>query len=395
MNICLFSDSTIKPHRGGVADYTYWAARALAERGHHVLCITTSAEACAPDAAGTLERLDASSDDLEGQVEQLLQSHGIELVWMQTLQARHVALCRRACDAVGAKLVCHLHVNPAASMAGYTDCLAGDWYECRHGRRVGAFIYALMRYPVCYWRRFFLVRRGFRAVYHCADALIILSARFKKAFCRIAGITYAPKLHALSNPLLLAPPAPLSEKRKEILYVGRLPWQHKRVDRLLKAWKYLEPDFPDWQLTIVGEGIAQDRYRELSRELSLQHVVFEGKQNPQDYYARARIFCMTSTNEGFGLVLIEAQAAGCVPVAFDSYASVHDIIEDGVNGCLVKPFDIKAYAEALRGLMSDDAKLNTIAKAARTSVARFDSEQIIAQAEALFEKMVAAERNSV
>ncbi len=385
MNICLFSASSIKQHRGGVADYTYWAARALTERGHHVLCITTSAEACAPDAAGTLEMLDASSDDLEGQVEQLLQLHGIELVWMQTLHARHVNLCRSACDAVGAKLVCHLHVNPAASMAGYTDCLAGDWYECRHGRRVGAFLYALMRYPFCYWRRSLIERRRLRFIYQCADAFVLLSESFKEEFCRVAGMTVAPKLHALSNPLLLAPPAVLPEKRKEVLYVGRLPWQHKRVDRLLKAWSRVEADFPDWQLTIVGEGAAQDLYKELGRELKLKRVSFEGKQDPRPYYARARIFCMTSSFEGFGLVLIEAQAAGCVPVVFESYASVHDIIDDGINGCLVKPFDIAAYAETLGNLMRDEATLNTMAEAARKSVARFDSERIITRVESLLE----------
>lgn len=391
MNICLFSGSTIKPHRGGIADYTFWAARALAARGHHVLCITTSTEACAPDVAGTLEVLEAHDPDLQERIAALLRLHRIELVWQQTLFPGQLALCRAVCDEVGAKLVCHLHVNPMNAPVGYTDCLAQDWYEFCHGRRLASFLLSLIRYIPGYIKRLGGERRRFRCLYDKADALILLSESLKSEFCRMAGLRSAEKLHALPNPLMLKPEpsASLPEKHKEVLYVGRLPWQHKRVDRLLKAWKMLESDFPDWHLTIVGEGAAQNCYQELCRELSLQHVVFEGKQNPQSYYDRARIFCMTSSVEGFGLVLIEAQAAGCVPVAFDSYAAVHDIIDDGVNGCLVKPFDIKAYAETLRGLMSNGDKLPAMAQAAQRSVARFSPELTLVRVEELFEQLVA------
>lgn len=389
MNICLFSASTIKPHRGGVADYTYWAARALTERGHHVLCITTSAEACAPDVAGTLEVLPATAPDLLERVTALLRQHSVSVLWMQTLQPANVALCRSACDAVGAKLACHLHLNLTSVMEGYTDCLAGDWYECCRGRHLGGFLYALLRYPWCYWRRVRSERRRFRFIYEQADALILLSDRFKKDFYRVTGLKEAPKLRAVSNPLLIVPDYPLPEKQNEVLYVGRLPWQHKRVDRLLRAWHLVEKEFPGWKLTIVGEGAAQKRYEELANELGLSRVSFEGKQDPTLYYAHARIFCMTSTFEGFGLVLTEAQAAGCVPVVFESYASVRDIIDDGANGCLVKPFDIKAYAETLSRLMSDDAKLNTMAQAAQRSVARFSPELTLVRVEELFEQLVA------
>lgn len=285
--------------------------------------------------------------------------------------------------------MCHLHVCPTSVMRGYTDCLAADWFDCCRGRRVGAFLYALLRYPICYLKRCCTERKHLRSIYHQSDAVVILSERFRSEFCRVAGLKTAPKLHALPNPLLTTPPAALPEKRKEVLYVGRLPWQHKRVDRLLKAWHLLEKDFSDWQLTIVGEGPDMSRYEELSAELNLQHVTFEGRHAPGEYYARASVFCLTSTCEGFGLVLIEAQAAGCVPVAFDSYASVHDIIEDGVNGCLVKPFDIQAYADTLRDLMTDDSKRAQMARVARDSVKRFSTDCMTAAIEKLFAEITA------
>lgn len=387
MNICIFSDVTIGPHRGGMPDYTYWAARSLTERGHRVLCITTCAVPCAPDVAGTLAVLQAGAADLPAQVTALLQKHGVQLLWMHTLQPHDVAMCRSACDAVGAKLVCHLHVNPTYQLAGYTDCLAENWYDFCRGRRRMVFLYALLRYVPCYVKRIVSERRRYLSLYRQADAIILLSERFRREFCRMTGLSRAPKLRAVSNPLLVIPEGGPQEKLREVLHVGRLPWQQKRVDRLLKAWSLLEAQFPDWCLTIVGDGGGRERYEEIARLLGLQRVRFEGKQNPARYYERARIFCLTSSFEGFGLVLTEAQAAGCVPVVFESYAAVHDIVEDGVNGCLVKPYDIAAYADALKGLMSDEPRRAAMGEAARKSVARFSSEVIIGQVEALFEEL--------
>ena len=56
---------------------------------------------------------------------------------------------------------------------------------------------------------------------------------------------------------------------------------------------------------------------------------------------------MTSNHEGWGLVLTEAMQFGCIPVAFDSFESIHEIIRDGENGLLVKPFHVYMYANKI------------------------------------------------
>lgn len=71
-------------------------------------------------------------------------------------------------------------------------------------------------------------------------------------------------------------------------------------------------------------------------------------------YKRAQIICVSSTYEGFSLVLTEALQYGVIPVAFDSFESVHDIIDTGKNGFLVKPFQINYYANILKSLMFND-----------------------------------------
>ena len=53
------------------------------------------------------------------------------------------------------------------------------------------------------------------------------------------------------------------------------------------------------------------------------------------------------------MCLVEAQQYGCIPVAFDSYAAVHEIMQEGESGILVPPYDLKRYAEALLAAFDD------------------------------------------
>lgn len=393
MNIAILSYGPFKPGIAGVESYTCWAAQQLQAAGHHVLCMTRSPLACEEDLSVEVVHLNDADNSWQERMNLLLQEREVDVLWLHTLSLGMVDACRRSCNATGAKFIFHLHLNPLALTAGYRDCLAGAWFDCCRGRHMLSFLRDFVRYPLGYGKRMLQGRRLYRFIYGQADAVVLLSSRYRKEFCRVAGLRSACKLRALSNPLLIAPPDVLPPKRKEILYVGRLPWQHKRVDRILQAWHLLEAEFPDWQLTIVGDvndGDGATRYEELCRDLHLQRVSFAGLQVPDAYYARSSIFCMSSSYEGFPLVLAEAQASGCVPVVFSSFSAAHDIIEDGVNGCLVKPFDIRAYADTLRRLMSDEKKLAAMSAAARESVKRFSSERIFAECEKLLQEISAS-----
>lgn len=162
------------------------------------------------------------------------------------------------------------------------------------------------------------------------------------------------------------------EKKKEILYVGRINTSQKRVDLLLEIWSLLYDRFPDWSLKVVGGGEELESIKVLSSELGLQNIFFYGFQNAKPYYETASIICLTSSFEGFGITLIEAMQYGAIPVAFNSYLSVTDIIEDKVNGCLITPFNINEYANVLSKLMSSQEELERYSIGAEQSVKRFD-----------------------
>ena len=139
------------------------------------------------------------------------------------------------------------------------------------------------------------------------------------------------------------------EKENIILFCGRFEGWSKRVDRLLRIWDKIQDRLPDWRLVLVGDGPAGKEWRELSQTLGLKRISFEGEQNDvKKYYDKASVVCLTSETEGWPLALTEAQANGCIPVAFGCTSGIRDIIgADGKCGFVVPPFDEDAYAEIL------------------------------------------------
>ena len=161
-------------------------------------------------------------------------------------------------------------------------------------------------------------------------------------------------------------------KEMDILFVGRINTVQKRVDLLLKIWELIHEKFPDWKLKIVGGGEELESIKELSVKLKLRNVFFYGYTEAKPYYESASIICLTSSYEGFGLALVEAMQHGVVPIAFNSYLSVTDIIDDKINGYLVRPFDINEYGNTLAKLMNDEKRLKILAAEATVKARKFD-----------------------
>ena len=174
-----------------------------------------------------------------------------------------------------------------------------------------------------------------RYVYNHSDVYEVLSPSFIELFKKFTGIKKPTKLVAQTNPITIdgsvqsEKTANVDKKEKEIIYVGRLDFVQKRVYRVIDTWNYLEERFPDWRLTIVGDGEDRENLENHVKCLGLNRVSFEGFQNPLEYYRRASMLLLTSDFEGFGLVIVEGMAFGVVPFVYGSYPAVYDIIDDG------------------------------------------------------------------
>ncbi|WP_455629949.1 glycosyltransferase, partial [Parabacteroides sp.] len=211
-----------------------------------------------------------------------------------------------------------------------------------------------------------------RKIYDTADHVVVLSEADKKVF----PVENKNRIHVITNPVTLPFVEGIPSKEKRVLYVGRMVYNPKRIDYLLRAWQIVEKKHPDWCLDLLGDGSCLNYYKNLSRSLRLKQVTFHGNQSPQAYYERASIFCMTSSYEGFGLVLTEAMQAGAIPVAFRSFEAVEDIIEHGADGMLVSPFDIKEYAKTIQRLIEDDELRTKMSSLAQIKVEKFAIDKI-------------------
>lgn len=248
----------------------------------------------------------------------------------------------------------------------------------------------LLMYPLWLKRCRQSVLDNFLVNYRVADILILLS---KYEIPEIQKLTDTDLLRCkvINNPLSwekVEDAKILQQKKKQVLIVARLYNPEKRIDRALKIWKILEQrGFVDWKLIIVGTGVQEGYLQGLSEELALKNVTFTGRQDPIPYYKDAALFMMTSAVEGWGLTLTESMQTGVVPIAFDSYPALHDIITDGYDGCIIPDDDLAAYADCMEELMRNREKREQIAKNGLESCRRFEINRIVEQWVKLIESL--------
>ena len=142
--------------------------------------------------------------------------------------------------------------------------------------------------------------------------------------------------------------------RRVVLFVGRLVY-YKGVDVLVRAMAGLDAD-----LVLIGRGPLEAELREFAAASGIAaRVTFLAPQGDDElsaWYHAADVFCLPSVarSEAFGLVQIEAHAAGTPVVSTDLPTGVPYANPDGVTGLIVPPGDAGALAGALNRLLRDD-----------------------------------------
>lgn len=233
-------------------------------------------------------------------------------------------------------------------------------------------------------------RLSLRWSYTRSDVFVVLSPSFIPISKRYMWIgENEHKLQAIFNPITIkADNIDLLSKQKEIVYVGRIEYNQKRTFRLIEIWERLQPLFPDWKLTIVGDGPDRNDLEKRISTKGLKQISVEGFRNPAEYYAKAAILLLVSEYEGFGLVLTEGMMHGVVPVVLGSYAAVYDIVEHGVSGIIVSyPYSETKFVDEVKKLMDDSNMRETMAFNARKSASMFSLRVIADQWEELFKRI--------
>jgi glycosyltransferase involved in cell wall biosynthesis len=170
----------------------------------------------------------------------------------------------------------------------------------------------------------------------------------------------------------------------QLVVAGRLV-PHKRVGLLLDVLARL----PGVTAAVVGDGPERPKLEQRASDLGIaDRVRFTGQLPRADdvyaYFRSAKAMLVLSEQEGFGMTVIEAQAAGAVPIVVRSeFSAAADLVVDGVTGILVaaRPDDIAA---SVRSLLADGVLRESLRRNAVAAAERYDWDAIADRMERVY-----------
>jgi len=174
---------------------------------------------------------------------------------------------------------------------------------------------------------------------------------------------------------------------KRVISAGRFTYE-KGFDHLIKIFAPAAERHPDWHLDIFGDGEEREKIEALIREYDAgDNIHLCGMVDDLDRrYGNYAMYVLPSYREGMPLVLLEAKHNRLPIVSFDIDTGPREIIEDGVNGCLIKPYDTEAMTEAMEKLMEDRDLRISMSEHAWDDMEKFSKDTITGQWVSLIEE---------
>jgi len=232
-----------------------------------------------------------------------------------------------------------------------------------------------------------------------ADAVIAVGENHRKMISRISGlpsdaiykINMGVRLKNIPVSRRLArEELSLSPQKKIVIFLGNLYFR-KGADVLLKAVNRLEPDPEELLVILAGQGPEEMALRGLSKELGLEAVLrMVGpvlSENVMTWLAAADLCVIPSRTESFGLVAIEAMAAGTTIVA-SNIGGLKETIRDGENGILFPVDDDESLSEKLQVLIEDDQLRSRIEESARSTIGNYDMSSQVDKVLAVYSSLI-------
>lgn len=232
-----------------------------------------------------------------------------------------------------------------------------------------------------YWLQRKIYRRNFLHALSKADVLVALTEgdaqewrKYHHHVCVIPNFVHQHNEY-ISN-----------QDSKKVIFVGRLDYQ-KCVQDAIRIWRLVRNKHSDWVLDIYGEGEMLEEIKSLA-SLVGNVIIHQPTKNIFKAYSESSLSMMTSLFEPFGLVLPEAMSCGLPVVAFECPYGPADIINDRVDGFLIKNRDIKAFADRVCYLLEDKELRCQMGQNGFVSSHRYNACMIMSQWIRLFEDLL-------
>jgi glycosyltransferase involved in cell wall biosynthesis len=280
---------------------------------------------------------------------------------------------------VAEALIYSLKVLPALLMADYDviDCNQFPYFPCFAGKLASV----IKRKPLVitwlevwdtYWREYLGSIRGSigrlieRLTMYLPDGIVAVSRKTRDDLIRChvkpQRIDIIPVGIDLERILMIAP----ADTATDVLFAGRLI-SEKRVDLLLNAISIARAKVPGITCAIIGDGPERASLEAFASKLGLDNNVsftgFVDQDGLTAFMKSSKVFVLPSVREGFGLVIIEANACRLPVISIrHEMSAVRELVRDGVNGFLVNRVSPDEIAAVIARIVCDDALREQLAE---------------------------------
>ncbi|OAB25706.1 Glycosyltransferase involved in cell wall bisynthesis [Flavobacterium fryxellicola] len=182
----------------------------------------------------------------------------------------------------------------------------------------------------------------------------------------------------IPNPLWFTTEKQNALQNKKVIAVGRHTYE-KGFDRMLAIWSKVLINHPDWSLDIYGKSTENLDLRLIAKNLDICNTIsfLEPVQNIEEKYLEASFYLMTSRFEAFGMVLIEAMAAGLPIVAYDCPSGPRGIVTPNENGFLIENGNESDYVQAVEALIENVTLRQQMGEKAKLSSEKYNIDVIM------------------
>ena len=148
---------------------------------------------------------------------------------------------------------------------------------------------------------------------------------------------------------------------------------------LLQVAKIVLPKHKDWKWIILGDGPEEKYIRTEIKNANLQDqmLLLGSVKDVDNFYEESSIFVLTSKNEGFGIVILEAKEHKLPIVCFDIETGARELIRNNINGNLVKKYDVEEMAEKINRLIENPDIRTDYSEKSKFDLEKYDIDIII------------------
>lgn len=378
MNIMFVFYKPIIPDEGGVQRVTDILAKELIYRGHKVIFLCHSDKDLIKNdriiaSQYYIEKNNRIDSQIAEDLNKIINDEKITHVICQTLDEERIL--RLLPSSVKKMAVCH--VQPFTFMDINRKRI---WDFNAKNYRQMLFKIAGLIYPRIY-EMFFNKLEKQNIIQSCkySDLLCFISDKFFPRIKKVIPNINFDKVVAINNPNTFEVDniIPFKERENIILWVGRVENGQKNIKDFIRMWERLSINNTAWKAIVIGDGSDLTYFKKYVQKRNIPRIYFLGKRNDiNEFYKKAKFISVTSYGESWCMVVTEGMAYGCIPLVYNTYETIHDIIDNNLNGIIVEPTPDDMTIN-LQECIDDEDKCVLLSSSAHEKIKKFSVNLIV------------------